>query len=146
VFASSVAYSAAVLPAIAANPGITELFLMPDVPPYLPIGIAVLSLLSVEIGTLSPRTLKAMRKMNEKDALIAAKKLEEGNTTPTDKVLQFKPNLVAQSAFRLLGIGRGLICIGLPGVCFFLLSLFMIDLVRIDCQCAMVHVDVIRGD
>jgi hypothetical protein len=104
---------------------------MPDVPPYIPIAIAALSLLSVEIGTLSPRTMKAMSKMNEQDALVAAKKLEQGNRTPTDKARKFNPNPVVQTTFRLLGIGRGLICITLPGACFLLLSLFMTDLIRI---------------
>ena len=73
-------------------------------------------MLSVEIGTLSPRTMQAMGKMDPKDAEVAAKKLEVGDTTPTDKVLEFKPNLFVQSTFRVLSLGRAAICVGLPGV------------------------------
>lgn len=119
---SSIMYATASLPALANNPALTEMFLVPNATPLIPLGLAALSLVSVDIGTLSPKTAQMMGKINTKDAEIAKKKLEKGLDKPTQKVLDAPVGPLVQTTFRVLGLGRALLCVALPGVRGFIAS------------------------
>lgn len=97
------------LPAIAFNTAPLEYFLtLPsqNSAPIMPIMITVFSMLSVQMGTWSPKGIKQL------------------SDSPTRKELEPKgretsgtrPSKFLQSTFRLLAVARGVIAIGLPGV------------------------------
>jgi hypothetical protein len=109
-------YATARLPAIASNPTLNEMFMAvsgQDMP-VLPIAIGVIGLLSVEVGTWSPRGLKAMQSTNPKEAEAAAKGSKD--TSPKENTLEVQPSRIAVSFFRLLSVGRAVICVALPAV------------------------------
>jgi hypothetical protein len=104
-------YSTATLPQIAANPNINEMFISlavsgQDIVPALPIAIGVVSLLSLEVGTWSPKAIQSMR-----SAQLASAKQKGKNEN-----LEIKPNAIATGFFRFLSLVRVPICVALPGV------------------------------
>ncbi|PVG03632.1 hypothetical protein CPB86DRAFT_779366 [Serendipita vermifera] len=115
IASTSIMYATARLPAIASNPTLNEMFLSlagQDTMPVLPIAIGVVGLLSVEVGTWSPRAMKAMESTNPKDAEAATK--GSRGTDPKANTLEVQPSRIAVSFFRLLSVGRAVICVALP--------------------------------
>ncbi|KAG8751453.1 hypothetical protein FRC14_007905, partial [Serendipita sp. 396] len=112
VISTSIAYSVASAPEILSNIKLDEMFLLPfqEYPPILPFAIAVVGLLNVEIGTWSPKSLKSMRdNVGEKEAEVAPKPGQKEET------LEVKPGAIAVSFYRAINVGRGVICLTIPG-------------------------------
>ena len=84
-----------------------------DIVPALPIAIGVVSLLSLEVGTWGPRSMRSMQQMNTSDAQQAATPSSTVASKPEE--LELKPSAIATSFFRFLSLVRVPICVALPG-------------------------------
>lgn len=121
ILATSIMYSTAALPQIAANPTLNEMFISMaasgmDIAPTLPIAIGVVSLLSLEVGTWGPRNLRSMRKIDPKDVqLVQPAGKPSTGAISKQEALELKPNAIATGFFRFLSFVRVPICVALPG-------------------------------